>query len=199
MPLALSRLYVLRSNQIRRKQMNIENASALQYLSNASYPVQGVVLILASMSIASWSLILWKRRQFADESASIKRLGQASKQMGEVEHAIRDQLVEEQRTYEAGLDWLASIATTAPYVGLFGTVMGVLHAFTGLATLADTSLQAVAPGISEALVVTAIGLVTAVPAAVGYTRFQHQARAKLAQLEAVAIRMLDAGKAGHAR
>jgi biopolymer transport protein TolQ len=60
------------------------------------------------------------------------------------------------------------------YVGLFGTVWGILHAFTGLAALAQVTLATVAPGIAEALVATAIGLFAAIPAVVGYNRFARE-------------------------
>jgi biopolymer transport protein TolQ len=61
----------------------------------------------------------------------------------------------------------------SPYVGLFGTVWGIMHAFTGLAALTQVTLATVAPGIAEALVATAIGLFAAIPAVIFYNRFTH--------------------------
>ena len=72
---------------------------------------------------------------------------------------------------EANLSFLATVGSVSPYVGLFGTVWGIMHAFVGLANLTQVSLATVAPGIAEALVATAIGLFAAIPAVIAYNRF----------------------------
>src|SRR3954468_7527747 len=77
---------------------------------------------------------------------------------------------------ERRLTWLATIAATSPFVGLFGTVMGVVDAFHGLGTAGAATLRAVAPGISEALITTAAGLFVAVPAVVAYNQFAARVR-----------------------
>jgi biopolymer transport protein TolQ len=77
---------------------------------------------------------------------------------------------------ERRMTWLATIAGTAPFVGLFGTVMGVVDAFHGLGTAGSATLRAVAPGISEALITTAAGLFVAVPALVAYNQFTARIR-----------------------
>lgn len=77
---------------------------------------------------------------------------------------------------ERRLSWLATIAATSPFVGLFGTVMGVVDAFQGLGTAGAATLRAVAPGISEALITTAAGLFVAVPAVVAYNQFAARIR-----------------------
>jgi biopolymer transport protein TolQ len=77
---------------------------------------------------------------------------------------------------ERRLTWLATIAQTAPFVGLFGTVMGVVDAFHGLGSAGSATLRAVAPGISEALITTAAGLFVAVPAVVAYNQFSARIR-----------------------
>ena len=74
---------------------------------------------------------------------------------------------------EAHLSFLASVGSVSPYVGLFGTVWGIMHAFRGLSNMTTATLSAVAPGIAEALVATAIGLFAAIPAVVAYNRFAH--------------------------
>jgi biopolymer transport protein TolQ len=74
---------------------------------------------------------------------------------------------------EAQLPFLASAGSVSPYIGLFGTVWGIMHAFRGLANVQQATLAAVAPGIAEALVATAIGLFAAIPAVVAYNRFAH--------------------------
>jgi biopolymer transport protein TolQ len=75
---------------------------------------------------------------------------------------------------EAHLAFLASVGSVSPYVGLFGTVWGIMHAFRGLANMSTATLSVVAPGIAEALVATAIGLFAAIPAVVAYNRFAHR-------------------------
>ena len=75
---------------------------------------------------------------------------------------------------ESNLEMLATIGSISPYVGLFGTVWGIMHAFRGLGNVQQATLQMVAPGISEALIATAIGLFAAIPAVVAYNRFSDQ-------------------------
>ena len=85
--------------------------------------------------------------------------------------AMRASFQRELDTIESNLSFLASVGSVSPYVGLFGTVWGIMHAFIGLATLTQVSLASVAPGIAEALVATAIGLFAAIPAVIAYNRF----------------------------
>ncbi|QRJ64779.1 protein TolQ [Azospira restricta] len=74
---------------------------------------------------------------------------------------------------EAHLAFLASVGSVSPYIGLFGTVWGIMHAFRALANVGQATLASVAPGIAEALVATAIGLFAAIPAVLAYNRFSH--------------------------
>ena len=83
---------------------------------------------------------------------------------------MRVSLQKEMDEIEANLSMLASVGSVSPYVGLFGTVWGIMHAFTGLAALQQVTLAKVAPGIAEALIATAIGLFAAIPAVVAYNR-----------------------------
>jgi biopolymer transport protein TolQ len=87
--------------------------------------------------------------------------------------AMRASYQRELDVVESNLSFLASVGSVSPYVGLFGTVWGIMHAFTGLASLQTVTLATVAPGIAEALVATAIGLFAAIPAVVAYNRFAH--------------------------
>ena len=87
--------------------------------------------------------------------------------------AMRASYQRELDAIEANLSFLATVGSVSPYVGLFGTVWGIMHAFTGLAALEQVTLVTVAPGIAEALVATAIGLFAAIPAVVAYNRFSH--------------------------
>jgi biopolymer transport protein TolQ len=87
--------------------------------------------------------------------------------------AMRATLQREIDELDSHLAFLASVGSVSPYVGLFGTVWGIMHAFRGLANVSSATLAAVAPGIAEALVATAIGLFAAIPAVVAYNRYAH--------------------------
>ena len=89
-------------------------------------------------------------------------------------HAKRAGFTREMVHLESGLPMLASIGSTSPYIGLFGTVWGIMNAFTGLSNLENASLAVVAPGIAEALVATAIGLFAAIPAVAAYNYFNNR-------------------------
>ena len=97
--------------------------------------------------------------------------------------AMRASFQRELDMMESNLSFLGTVASVAPYVGLFGTVWGIMHAFTGLASLAQVTLATVAPGIAEALVATAIGLFAAIPAVVAYNRFARDIDRIAIQLE----------------
>ena len=96
--------------------------------------------------------------------------------------AMRASFQREMDVVETNLSFLASVGSVSPYVGLFGTVWGIMHAFTGLASLQVVTLSSVAPGIAEALVATAIGLFAAIPAVVAYNRFARD-------IDRIAIRL----------
>jgi biopolymer transport protein TolQ len=96
--------------------------------------------------------------------------------------AMRASFQREMDAIESNLSFLASVGSVSPYVGLFGTVWGIMHAFTGLASLQQVTLATVAPGIAEALVATAIGLFAAIPAVVAYNNFARD-------IDRVAIRL----------
>lgn len=96
--------------------------------------------------------------------------------------AMRASFQRELDVLESNLSFLASVASVSPYIGLFGTVWGIMHAFVGLSSLQQVTLATVAPGIAEALVATAIGLFAAIPAVVAYNRFARD-------IDRAAIRM----------
>ena len=87
------------------------------------------------------------------------------------DRAMRVALSREEEALSTHLPFLASVASVSPYIGLFGTVWGIMNSFRGLATVNQASLSVVAPGISEALVATAIGLFAAIPAVIAYNRY----------------------------
>ena len=100
-----------------------------------------------------------------------RRINDTGTLMEGVRRAMRASYQREIDEVETDLSFLASVASVSPYVGLFGTVWGIMHAFTGLASLQQVTLSSVAPGIAEALVATAIGLFAAIPAVLAYNRF----------------------------
>ncbi|GIX21567.1 MAG: protein TolQ [Gammaproteobacteria bacterium] len=91
-----------------------------------------------------------------------------------VQRAMRVGLMRERDRLETRLNFLATVGSTSPYVGLLGTVWGIMHAFQGLGRLQQATLATVAPAISEALVATAGGLFAAIPAVIAYNRFAEQ-------------------------
>ena len=112
-----------------------------------------------------------------------KRISDADTLLGGARRAMRASYQREVDALEVNLDFLGSVGSVSPYVGLFGTVWGIMHAFTGLAALTQVTLATVAPGIAEALVATAIGLFAAIPAVIFYNRFTHDIDRAANQLE----------------
>ena len=103
-----------------------------------------------------------------------RRITDPSTLLDGARRAMRASFQREMDAAESNLSFLASVGSISPYVGLFGTVWGIMHAFTGLASLQQVTLATVAPGIAEALVTTAIGLFAAIPAVLAYNRFARE-------------------------
>lgn len=95
--------------------------------------------------------------------------------MDGVQRMMRVALAREEQKLETHLSFLATVGSISPYVGLFGTVWGIMNSFRGLANVQQATLASVAPGISEALVATAMGLFAAIPAVIAYNRYSAQA------------------------
>ncbi len=112
-----------------------------------------------------------KKKADAEEGLSTELSGVAN-----VERALRRAAGLERTNLEKKLTFLATTASTAPFVGLFGTVWGIMNSFRGLTTAGSSSIQAVAPGISEALIATAAGLAAAIPALVAYNHYARGTR-----------------------
>jgi biopolymer transport protein TolQ len=114
--------------------------------------------------------------------AGFKEYGRLEKQKGiqpaeileGVQRAMRVALTREMEILETHLSFLATVGSTSPYVGLFGTVWGIMHSFQGLSTTQQATIATVAPGIAEALVATAMGLFAAIPAVIAYNRYSDQ-------------------------
>ena len=89
------------------------------------------------------------------------------------------------------MSWLATTAAVTPFVGLLGTVVGIISAFVGLSLEKTTSIQAVAPGIAEALITTAAGLFAAIPAVIGYNQFVHRLKNIASEMDDFAAEFLN--------
>jgi biopolymer transport protein TolQ len=107
----------------------------------------------------------------------------AGAQLDGARRAMRASYQRELDVVESHLSFLGTVASVSPYVGLFGTVWGIMHAFVGLSNLQQVTLASVAPGIAEALVATAIGLFAAIPAVIAYNRFARDIDRIATQLE----------------
>jgi biopolymer transport protein TolQ len=199
--------------------MNVsQDMSILSLVSQASIPVQIVMVLLLVVSLTSWTYIFSKhfaiarakkdttrfetdfwsggdlnmlyqaaasRRAENGALARIFEAGMAEFSKGRQNRVAENNLLDgarramraayqrEMDALEANLNFLASTGSVSPYVGLFGTVWGIMQAFRGLANVQQATLASVAPGIAEALVATAIGLFAAIPAVIAYNRYSH--------------------------
>lgn len=108
-----------------------------------------------------------------------------------LERALQLGTSEELAKLERNMSWLATTASVSPFIGLFGTVLGIIRAFQGLGAQGSASLRAVAPGISEALIATAVGLAAAIPAAIFYNYFGHTIREIGARMDDFALEFLN--------
>jgi len=100
-----------------------------------------------------------------------------------VQRSMRVALNREEEQLERHLAFLATVGSTSPYVGLFGTVWGIMNSFRALANMTQATLASVAPGISEALIATAMGLFAAIPAVIGYNRFSARVEVLMKRYE----------------
>lgn len=108
-----------------------------------------------------------------------------------IARALRRATTSEITRLEKYLTFLATTGATAPFIGLFGTVWGIMTAFKGIGETGSASLAVVAPGIAEALVATAVGLVAAIPAVMGYNHFQHKIKVLIAEMDSFSTEYLN--------
>ncbi len=102
---------------------------------------------------------------------------------GRIDRILQVTIGREMAALETWMTFLASVSSVAPFIGLFGTVWGIMRSFIGIAQAQNTSLAVVAPGIAEALLATAVGLVTAIPATAAYNKFSTEIGRYAARLE----------------
>jgi biopolymer transport protein TolQ len=124
------------------------------------------------------------KRQAGNPSGTIRSLAS-------VQRGMQIAASEELTRLERRLPWLATTGTVTPFIGLFGTVWGIIDAFHGLGTAGAATLRAVAPGISEALITTAAGLAAAIPAVIFYNQFMNQIREFGARMDDFSLEMLN--------
>jgi len=121
----------------------------------------------------------------------IQRQGGTPRNIASIQRAMQIAASEELTRLESRLPWLATTGTTTPFIGLFGTVWGIIDAFHGLGTAGAATLRAVAPGISEALIATAAGLFAAIPAVIFYNMFTQNLREFGARMDDFALEFLN--------
>ena len=127
----------------------------------------------------------------AGMSEMLKTKSRNSNQSERVSRIIEVSTEQEMQTIEKYFTFLATVGSTAPFIGLFGTVWGIMNSFQSIAISRNTSLAIVAPGIAEALFATALGLLAAVPAVVAYNKFNSDARKYLQKIENFSKRFLS--------
>ena len=217
--------------------MTPQNMSILNLVLQASWVVQLVMLLLLSVSIASWAAIFrklfalkrvkslnedferefWSGTSLNDLFASAaqnaknagpmerifasgmreyqklreRRISDPGALLDGTRRAMRASFQREMDVVESNLSFLGSVASVSPYVGLFGTVWGIMHAFTGFAGMEQVTLANVAPGIAEALVATAIGLAVAIPATIAYNTFLGMITTVHTEMECFASEFLN--------
>ena len=180
--------------------ISMDHLPVFQLLMTADAVVKGVMLLLACAAVICWVIACEKLTRilaFSRQVSALERQDQSledgsswlvSRMRGiaDLEHVANGETQTEYsarlerslqmetgaqiQRLQSGLPFLATVGATAPFVGLFGTVWGIMRSFTGIAAAKDTSLAVVAPGIAEALFATAIGLAAAIPAVIFYNQ-----------------------------
>jgi len=120
----------------------------------------------------------------------VKSRGSVSNKLA-LERGLQLGISQELAKLERNMNWLASAASSTPFIGLFGTVWGIIRAFHDLGQMGSASLRAVAPGISDALVATAMGLFAAIPALIFYNHFGHAIREMAARMDDFCLEFLN--------
>lgn len=191
--------------------------SWMAWWGHADGVVRGIFGLLIVLSIAGWTIILHKWRQINRllrqerlvrhrleqgesvpvEATLLGRMGMPVGWVGPHWEARVAQVMRETRVeLESGLTFLASIGVSTPFIGLLGTVWGIMHALIGLGQNAAVSMELVAGPVAEALVATAAGLFAAIPAAVGYNLLVRRLRRLLTLTEGNLLRGADAANGG---
>lgn len=145
---------------------------------------------LASEQFAAAPLVAVFDYGFEEVDRQVKGRGRLINKQA-IERNLQIGISEEIAKLERNMNWLATAATVSPFIGLFGTVMGIIDAFQALGVAGSVSLRVVAPGIAHALVATAVGLAVAIPAAVFYNHFGHVVREIGTRMEDFSLEFLN--------
>ncbi len=137
-------------------------------------------------------LLVLALREWRENKGKVTNAAQGDMLVSRLDRELGSIINREADAVEEGLSGLAIVATASPFVGLFGTVWGIMHAFSAIAAQGNTSLTTVAPAIAEALFATAIGLAAAIPAYVAYNKFSADAARFSARMEAFADDLMAA-------
>ena len=159
--------------------------SLLKLFLRADIIVKSVMILLIACSIYSWAIIIEKIRLFKKINISTEEFQDKFWNMLQIN--IEKQMEKIEKSYT----FLATVGSTAPFIGLFGTVWGIMNSFQSIAISRNTSLAIVAPGIAEALFATALGLLAAIPAVVAYNKFSNDSKKYLQKLENFSKRFLS--------
>jgi len=187
--------------------VSIDDLAWMSWWSDADWIVRGVFILLIALSMISWTIMIYKAQQLSRAYRGERKISGGHTKMdglpsGHVVQGLQGiaepdretmagVLVRESRlTFEGGLTPLATIGNTAPFIGLFGTVWGIMHALQGLSGAETLSMDLVAGPVAEALVATAAGLFTAIPAVVGYNLLLRQLRRLFGAVEGNTVRIL---------
>jgi biopolymer transport protein ExbB len=183
--------------------METEATSWLSWWENADWIIRSVFVLLIGLSVTSWSIIFYKVVQFAQAQAAERafarmlRNGEAPRHPlfhnlsdpndQDREARLHQALTERRLSLEGGLTPLATIGNSAPFIGLFGTVWGIMHALQALGGTSTLTMALIAGPVAEALVATAAGLFTAIPAVVGYNLLLRRLRLLMVMMEGNAL------------
>jgi biopolymer transport protein TolQ len=127
---------------------------------------------------------------YEEVARQVKKKGQLTNRTA-IERALQLGTSEELAKLERHMQWLATTASVSPFIGLFGTVLGIIRAFLDLSSQGSTSLRTVGPGIADALIATAVGLLAAIPAAIFYNMFGHSIREIGARMDDFSLEFLN--------
>jgi biopolymer transport protein TolQ len=127
---------------------------------------------------------------YDEVSRQVKSRGTVNNKVS-LERTLQMGTSEELAKLERNMSWLATTASVSPFIGLFGTVLGIIRSFQQLGAQGSSSLRAVGPGISEALIATAFGLLAAIPAAIAYNQFGHAIKEMGARMDDFTLEFLN--------
>lgn len=167
-------------------------SEALKHASFASLPI-GLVDVKGPKARVTGAAVAALARPASGDLAERSVASDAGRQMrrAQLERALVQQIQRERRMQETGLTLLASVANVAPFIGLFGTVFGIIHALNGLAGNGAGGISDIAGPVGDALVATGLGIAVAIPAVLGYNAFVHRTRASIEELEEFGAELVE--------